>query len=53
MADNEKNMPMNEPENQENEAMDLQPELVEEIPNEVFEKIRAEAIANDCEYKVE
>ena len=25
----------------------------EEIPNEVFEKIRAEAIANDAEYKVE
>ena len=32
MADNEKNMPTQEPENQENEIKDLQPDSVEEIP---------------------
>ncbi len=34
MADNEKNMPVQEPENQENEIKDLQPELAEENPEE-------------------
>ena len=34
MADNEKNMPTQEPENQENEIKDLQPEAVDELPGE-------------------